>query len=211
MSGLIYGKYNTTPDTMGSGQDTIVQTDAQGRLLVAASGTTGAPSGGALFVQGGSYASIVNLTRTNDTNSYSANDVVGAATGSTAALTFASIGPSGGGEVIITTAQFEIDITSVPSGMTSFILYLYNVTPPSALGDNTAWDLPSGDRASFVGYVNLGAPVDLGSTLYVETLQINKQVTVPSGGSLFGYLVTVGGYSPAASSVFKITLHAAGF
>ncbi len=34
MNGLIYGKFNTTPDTVGSGQDATVQTDAQGRLLV---------------------------------------------------------------------------------------------------------------------------------------------------------------------------------
>jgi hypothetical protein len=163
-----------------------------------------------LPVGGTGYSAAVNLTRTADTNAYLANDVVGAATGSTAALTFASIGPSGGGEVIITTAQFEIDITAIVSGMTSFRLYLYNVTPPSALGDNAAWDLPSGDRASFLGYVDLGTPVDLGSTLYGETLQIIKQITVPSGGSLFGYLVTIGAWTPASASVFKITLKGVG-
>jgi hypothetical protein len=156
------------------------------------------------------YRTSVTLTRTADTNAYAANDVLGAATGSTAALTFAGIGPSGGGEVIITTARFEVDKSSIPSGMTSFRLYLYSVTPPSALGDNAAWDLPSGDRASFRGYIDLGAPVDLGSTLYVETLQINKQTTVPPGGSLFGYLVTNGAYTPASADVHTITLHAVG-
>lgn len=161
-------------------------------------------------VGGGAYSSSASLTRTNDTNVYAANDVLGAATGSTAALTFASIGPALGGSVLITQARFEIDIAAVISGMTNFLAYLYSVTPPSALGDNAAWDLPSGDRASFQGYLNLGTPVDLGSTLYVETLQINKQIAVPSGGSLYAYLVTVGGYTPAASSVFKVTLDAIG-
>jgi hypothetical protein len=53
--------------------------------------------------------------------------------------------------------------------------------------------------------------VDLGSTLYVETLQVNKQVSMPgNGGTLYGYLVTIGAYTPAASSVFKITLHSIG-
>lgn len=164
-------------------------------------------SNGNALPEGATIGVAVPLTRTADTSAYTANDVVGAATGSTAALTFPSIGPAGGGEVFITTAQFEIDITAVVSGMTSFRLYLYNLTPPSALGDNAAWDLPAGDRASFVGYVDLGTPVDLGSTLYVETLQINKQVTVPSGGSLFGYLVTIGAWTPASATVFKITLH----
>lgn len=150
--------------------------------------------------------SSVTLTRTNDTNVYAANDVIGAATGSTAALEFASIGPVRGGEVIITKALLEVDITAVVSGMTSFRLYLYSATPPSALGDNTAWDLPAGDRATFLDYIDLGAPIDLGSTLYVQTPQVNNQITVPAGGSLYGYLVTIGTWTPAASTVFKITL-----
>ena len=64
------------------------------------------------------------------------------------------------------------------------------------------------DRASYLGYVDLGAPVDLGSTLYVETTQVNKQVSVPPTGSLFGYLVTIGAYTPASADVHVITLHA---
>ncbi len=40
------------------------------------------------------YSATVTLTRTNDAAPYAANDVVGAATGSTAALTFPSMGPS---------------------------------------------------------------------------------------------------------------------
>ena len=154
--------------------------------------------------------SSVTLTRTNDTNVYGANDVIGAATGSTAALEFVNIGPSRGGEVIITKALFEIDITAVVSGMTSFRLYLYSATPPSALGDNAAWDLPAGDRATFLDYIDLGTPVDLGSTLYVQNLQINNQITVSSGGSLFGYLVTTGTWTPAANTVFKISLKSLG-
>lgn len=167
---------------------------------------TGTGTDGAVSVVSQGYGVAVSVTRTNDTNAYTANDVIGAATGSTAALTFANIGPSAG-KIMLTTAEFEIDASSVISGMTTFRLYLYNVTPPSALGDNAAFDLPSGDRASFLGYVELGTPVDLGSTLYVQTTQINKQVALASA-SLFGYLVTVGGYTPAAQTVHKITLHA---
>lgn len=153
------------------------------------------------------FAFAVSFPRTADTNAYTAGDVVGAATGSSAALEFDTIGPGLGGDVFITTARFEIDVNAVPSGMTSFRLYLYSATPPSALGDNAVWDLPSGDRATFRGYIDLGSPVDLGSTLYVETLQINKQIGVPAGGKLFGYLVTNGGYTPGSADVFKLTLH----
>ena len=47
---------------------------------------------------GRAYGAAVTLARTADTNAYLANDVVGAAPGSTAALTFANMGPTGGGE-----------------------------------------------------------------------------------------------------------------
>lgn len=153
------------------------------------------------------YTAPVSLTRTADTNSYLANDVIGAATGSTAALAFA-IGPTAGGEVMITSAALETDATAVISGEAGYRLHLYNVTPPSALGDNVAWDLPSGDRASYLGYIDLGQPVDLGSTCYIEANSINKQLTVPSGGTVYAYLVTLGAFTPASATVRKITVHA---
>lgn len=153
------------------------------------------------------YGVPVSKTRPADTSAYTANDIVGNATGSTAAWTFPAIAP-GAGEIYITSAALEVDLAAVPSGMTSFVLYLYNITPPSALGDNAAFDLPSGDRASFIGSVDLGTPVDLGSTLYVRTDNLNIPVSA-LGTSIFGYLVTVGAYTPASETVYKITLHTA--
>lgn len=153
------------------------------------------------------YASgMVTVTRPADTDAYTANDVVGA---TAAAITFPTMGPSAGGEVIITSVAFERDVTAVISGETTYTLHLYSVTPPSALADNAAFDLPSGDRASYLGSIFLGAPVDLGSTLYVEQNGVNKQVTLASG-SLYGYLVTAGAYTPASAAVYRIGLHAVG-
>jgi hypothetical protein len=148
----------------------------------------------------------VSVTRTADTAIYAANDVLGPATGSTAAITFPTMGPSAGGEIIITSAEFERDAAGIIAGETSYTLHLYNITPPSALGDNAAFDLPAGDRVSYLGNINLGTPVDLGSTLYIKTDAINMQVTLASG-SLFGYLVTVGTYTPVSAAVHVIALH----
>lgn len=155
----------------------------------------------------GGYSASVSLTRTADTAAYLANDVLGASISVSAALTFANVGPSGG-RIVLTTAELEIDRTAVIAGETSYRLYLYDVTPPSALVDNAAWDLPAGDRASYLGYVDLGTPVDLGSTLYVRTDKINAQFKL-AGTSLFGYLVTNGAYTPQSATVHKITLHVA--
>jgi hypothetical protein len=160
---------------------------------------------GAGGVNTSAYDVAVSLTRTADTNVYAANDVIGAATGSTAALTFALMGPSAGAIRIIG-SELEIDVSAVPSGMTSFRLHLYNVTPPSAYGDNVAWDILTGDRASYLGFLELGSPVDLGGTLYVQAEQV-KDIKL-AGTSLFGYLVTAGAYTPSSAAVKKITLHA---
>ena len=174
-----------------------VYTDGSNRLLV-----SGGTSGLEVAAQG--FGDAVSVTRPDNTTAYTANDVIGAAAGSTAALAFA-LGDAAG-EYLITSTSLEVDLAAVPSGMMSFRLHLYSVTPPSALGDNVAWDLPAGDRASYLGYLDLGTPVDLGSTLFVQAEQVNKHITLASA-NLYGYLVTIGGHTPASETVAKINLH----
>lgn len=171
----------------------------------------GNESTGAVYIEqkNSTVKSSATLTRPNDTAQYTAGDVIGAAAGSTAALTFASIGTAA--KVIrITGVRLEIDVNAVPSGMTSFRLHLYNVTPPSALGDNAVWDLPAGDRASYLGYVDLGTPADVGSTLYVQSTGLDYDFLMGATTGLFGYLVTNGTFTPSASTVKAITLYAMG-
>lgn len=149
------------------------------------------------------FSTATTITRPANVTAYSAGDVVGGA------ITFANMGTSGG-RIMLTSSQLEIDIAAIPAGMSNFYLALYNVTPPSALADNAPFDIPSGDRASFLGIVQLGTPVDYGSTLYVEQNVVNKQIKL-AGTNLFGYLVTVAGYTPAANSeVYVPTLHSVG-
>jgi hypothetical protein len=116
------------------------------------------------------------------------------------AKAFALVGPSTGGTILITNTRLRVDASAVQSGETSYTIQLYTVTPPSALADNAAWDLPSGDRASYVGSIALGTVVDVGSTLFVEQTGLTKQIIVPAGGSLFGYLVTNGAFTPTAAA-----------
>lgn len=140
------------------------------------------------------------ITRPANTTPYTAGDVLGGA------LDLGVLGPSGKA-VMIRSAQLEADISAIPAGMTTFTLYLYSVTPPSAVADNGAFDLPAGDRASFLGAFSLGTPADLGSTCYCEATDINKQVKL-AGTHLFGYLVTTGGFTPASNSeVYVVTMH----
>lgn len=162
-----------------------------------------------IAVKSTAFTKALTITRPANQTPYTALDVVGGA------LTFSLMAPvtllgSTGPQMMITGVQLECDIVTVPAGMVNMRLYLYSVTPPSALADNAAWDLPAGDRPSFLGYVDCGTPVDLGSTLYVEANGINKLIALPAAAtSIFGYLVTVGGFTPAANSeVYVLTLHA---
>lgn len=150
-------------------------------------------------------AASVTITRVNDTNAYGALDVIGAATGSTAAQTFARMAPSGGGVVLIRSTTLEIDASGLIASETSYNLHLYSDLPPSAFGDNTTWDLPSGDRGTYLGFLALGTPVDLGASIFVAVDGINKAIYLP-GENLYAYLSTVGGYTPTASRVYRIKI-----
>lgn len=151
-----------------------------------------------------SYRAQTSVTRpANTTPAYDANDVVGA---TAAVWKFNSIGPSGG-LIGLTGWSLQINVNAIPSGMTSYRLYLYNETPASALADKASFDLVTTDLG-YQGYIDLGSPADLGSTLYVQNDQQWHQVQLAPGSSdLYGYLVTNGTYTPTSAAVKVITLH----
>lgn len=120
---------------------------------------------------------------------------------------FGGIGPEAGGEVMLTSTALQIETSAVISGETSYQLYLYKATPDASLIDNAVFDIPSADRDNLIaGPINLGTPVDIGSTLRIETDVINKQMTIPPGGKAYGLLVTVGAFT-ATAFVREVTLH----
>lgn len=111
--------------------------------------------------------------------------------------------PAAGSALRITSLTFTqatgTNVTSV------WRLHLYNITPPSAIADDAAFDVPSGDRASYLGYVDISQLVDLGATLYIDMPNLNKQVKL-LGNSLFGYLVNVTTLT-AEAVAHTVTLH----
>lgn len=153
------------------------------------------------LVRLGAYSATVSVARPDNSTPYTAGDVVGGV------VTFSDIGAAGS-EIMITDALLRVDVSSVPSGMAGIRAHLYSATPPSALVDNAAWDLPSGDRSVYLGYIDIGTPVDLGSTLWVERQGVNKRVKLAaSSTSLYGYLQTIGAFTPTAQAVKSVTLY----
>ena len=147
----------------------------------------------------------VTVTRPADTTAYGAFDVVGPTGGGTAALAF-NVGPGDGGDIFIRGVSLRIDANAVIASETSYRLHMYNVTPPSALADNATWDLPSGDRSAYLGYLDTGNVVDLGSTLWVESNGLAKPVRLLTG-TLFAYLATTAAHTPTSARVYTATIH----
>jgi hypothetical protein len=166
-------------------------------FLVGGDGSGGVSASNPLPTVGLSYSA--SATFTPAASSHTAGDV------HEGAKTFA-LGAISGSRIMITSASLQI--SSATTEVTAWRLYLFNVTPPSALADDAAFVLPAGDLASFLGYVDLGTAVDLVDNQWVETNIINKQVKL-AGTGLFGYLVNLTTLTPAAVA-HTVTLHAVG-
>jgi hypothetical protein len=130
--------------------------------------------------------------------SHVANDVVGGA------KEFKGLAGATGSAIQIASASLLVNSATIET--TAWRVYLYNVTPPSAIADDGPWDLGAGDQAAFLGYVDIAQLVDLGSSLYIQSDNLNKQIKM-SGRSVFGYLVNLTTLTPAAVSHI-VTLHA---
>lgn len=136
---------------------------------------------------------------------YSANDVMDVA------KAFQWVDRNGlvfpGGELKITSTSLQIATTALQASEAAYSLALFNVTPPSALADNAAYDIAAGDRAAYQGLLALGTPVDLGSTLEVDVDGLTKQISVGASGITYGTLITVAGFTATAVARL-VKLHA---
>lgn len=149
------------------------------------------------------HSTTVTITRPSNTDAYLAGDVIGD-TGGSAIHTFANMARAAG-EIKVSSVELEIDIDAVPAGMTGFTLRFYNASP-TAIADNAAWDLVSGDRGKYLGKITLGTPLDEGSTLFIDNDGLTKRLTLTST-SLYVVMQTVAGFTPASAAVFRLTIH----
>lgn len=176
---------------MTSQLNTLAGTNSQ--LPTALGATTAAASLSVTQATDNAYSASASFT--SGTTAYAAQDAVGAS-GASAVLTFASIGPSGG-RIFITKCALRIDSSALISGQTSYVLHLYSGSP-DVINDSAAWDLVANDRAEYLGNIPIPTPTDYGSTLWAE-LDLTRQVKLAAASTtIYGYLVTVGAYTPTA-------------
>lgn len=156
------------------------------------------------------YDPFVVFNRPSNTTGYTALDVVGIADAGTPANAgsaihrFRAAGPWGG-SVLPIAAELMIANTALPSGMAGFRLHLYNASPTAIL-DNAAFDLVSGDRSAYQGSFDFPTPTDCGSTLFAQAVYIGAKFKLTTA-DLFAELQTLGAYTPASGTEYQIRLH----
>jgi len=160
---------------------------------------------GSLTVDGRAYRTTATITRPSNTTAYTAGDVVGD-TGGSAIISLTAAGPSAG-FVIIQSVSLVFSDSAVPSGMGAFRLHLYSASP-TAIADNAVFDLVSGDRAIYMGFVDLPTPVDFGSSLYTQTDYPGRLIKLGTASTtLFVELETRAAYTPVSASTVAIRVN----
>lgn len=160
---------------------------------------------GSLTVDGRAYRTTATITRPSNTTAYTAGDVVGD-TGGSAIISLTAAGPSAGFAIIQSVSLVFSDST-VPSGMGAFRLHLYSAIP-SAIADNAAFDLLSGERATYMGFVDLPTPSDFGSSLYTQTDYPGRLIKLGTASTtLFVQLETRGAYTPVSASTVSVRMN----
>jgi hypothetical protein len=155
-------------------------------------------------VTGNSGIVASSHTRPDNTTAYTAGDVVG--TDAATNLSWTNVNSANGKTVIITGVSLEVDVNAVPSGMSTFRLHIYT-SAPTAIADNSAYNLPSGDRTKYAGWIDIDTPTDLGDTLFARMNNVNFEIA-PAVRTLYGMLETRGAYTPSSQTVKTVTLYA---
>ena len=156
------------------------------------------------LVTGTAFRSIVTITRPSNITPYTAGALVGDTNGS-AILTFTNAGPSGG-FVLLQSLSLVFSDSSVPAGV-SFRLHLHS-TAPSAVADNAAFDLLSGERDTYMGFIDIPTPQDFGSSLYTQVDYPGRLIKLaPGSTSLFAELETRGAYPPVSASTIAVRMN----
>jgi hypothetical protein len=162
-------------------------------------------NGSSLTVDGRAYRSTATITRPSNTTGYTAGDVVGD-TGGSAIISLTSAGPTAG-FVIVQSVSLVFSDSVVPAGMGAFRLHMYSASP-TAIADNAVFNLVSGDRATYMGFIDLPTPADFGSSLYTQVDYPGRLMKLATASTtLFVELETRGAYTPVSASTVEIRMN----
>lgn len=139
--------------------------------------------------------STATITRAANTTAYTASspnfDVYGGL------FELQNIGQAGKG-IFLSYFEISLNLSAVPSGMSSFRVYLYP-TAPTNIADNSIWTIGSDPVLDPVGF-NVSVSLAQGGGRVVGVVRDLNQLFILTTSSLWGYLVTNSAFTPAANS-----------
>lgn len=194
-----------TTNKVAATQGTHDNLNCNANLQVAnADNAVGNPAYVALTGSNTGVSVSATFTRPDNATAYAALDVVG--TDPATNILFENVLPTTGGSFCIAKIGLEIDVSAVPSGMSGFVLYLYD-SAPTAIADNSPYNWPSADRTKRIGKILIPNPEDDGDTIYAHDIGGLFYGKLATGStSLWGILKTIGAYTPTALTVKKISM-----
>lgn len=151
------------------------------------------------------------ISRPNNATAYNAGDVIGQAdTANTAnagdAILVFDFGNDWAGKAIyIEAMKITTNQATVPAGLTTLDLHLYD-DAPAAILDNAAFARAVADVGKWLCVISSGTLTAVGGSVANEVSSLNKRIKVGSDGKIRGVLKTVGGFTPTAQAVKTITL-----
>jgi len=151
------------------------------------------------IVNGGSGNGHVNtiLRPTNTTPAYDAGDVIGDTNGS-AIFEITNVGVAGT-VVRLLTANLILAVSSLPAGMTTLQMWLFNASP-TAHADKDALALQVADTTKYIDDFTLTTPVDKGPFLASINRGVDIDIQLVST-SLYFMLQTAAGFTPSSAAV----------
>lgn len=162
-------------------------------------------NGSSLTVDGRSGSPVVTFTRPADTTPYGAADVIGSASTANHEATNAG---SSGSLIQILSASLTLNATSVPSGLTTVRLHIWD-SAPAAIADNAVFAASAADRAKYCGFIDMAAIQAIGGGFcWTQGDYIGRPVRL-SGTSFFFNIAMTGaaGHTPASGVEFRVRFH----
>lgn len=165
-----------------------------------------AGNAGRTSVSGRSGSPLITFVRPNDTNSYLAGDVIGSANSANLELPNAG---AAGALMQALSASVTINRTSLPTGMTTLRLHLWDAAP-AAIADNAPFAAAAADRAKYCGRIELVQPSVIGGGfLYTFGDYVGRPIRLVTS-SIWANLVTDAAITgPAAQTEYIVRLNLA--
>lgn len=157
-------------------------------------------------VGGDTYVATGTLTRTADTNSYAAGDIVTNSVTASAATTIANAARISAGSGLIVPGGRIVKSGTVQA-LSGFRLWLYISTPASIPNDNAAFTITAANNAARLGYIDFIA--QRSGTDCWEFYATDKVIPfkLASGTSLLALLETLGAITtPESAGTYTIYL-----